>query len=1425
MNRYSFLFFFSFLYWNVCFSAQNNKFATIAILPFECQASKDYHWLSSGITDSLIAKFSKVDGITVVEREKLLPLLEIISNNAKPISPDQVSLINADYLLLGSFSVINESIRINARVVSSNNSTILANAVFSCSGKFADIFTLQTLVAQKFASICSLEIPQKRISYSIGKTNLSLQLYTEGIKFFRKAKGSKYLKGKIDEAIDLMASDHAILKQSTELFVKAQQTNSGFFFPEAHAWEGSARIAAANSVIDHKQKKSLQQQHIDKFKLDSIKAAPAFYDLGIALQSTKKYAKAIKAYDDYLKWYDTNARPLRWEMDTRAHPIVKTEEAPYYFSHGKREREMSNSAAAIYSDNWRHWVANDSKIIIYTKNTLECRDFNQGTILWTSKINSVQKQWANRVCPQFPNTLIVRKNKVYWSSLSEIQIFDYTTGESINTISTGISMQSQGAFYVFDKEDIMLTSYLKKSNNAETIAHSISTGKEIWRIKQELTPVNAYHNGYFYTVSNKATVLRKIDLKNGQITKIKTFEKPIYQLWPHSDHLLVRCTSRYRDHTDDTYFKYAYSNNEITKETRNLFFNYFYNILPKGINSKLVPMMDKNSPFYCLIPASLFYPRNIVKPMDITDNRVFDSRYNIPSCRLANGNLFSWSIDRTILGYNITSKELIWKKSIADSSSLVDLSNHLVISKCGRRKLRVYSSRETPDSKRYIDAHIQKSICLKNLHQIEEAFASLNKAYNNSNDSVKACLTLAQTHHAMGNMNEAIEYYSRVTKLSTLLEKSYQEANTVLQQTIGLKKIIPTKAKWIRIDDKNIYYNYDSSDRLAIAKYDSVEDILTKNYIKEYNDIWRVYGNKIIYFDHENNIKSKDATTGVVRTIFKDSRISINKENQNGVGNLLNLYVSIYKDSILYVVKGDATGNNKLISRSLETGAINWTYLYEGLLAISTVDNYLVCGLYKEKKAKECSVIRLNPISGKELWKTSLDTTMQNCSHEVNDNSKIFAFHHNGSMVVSFINKYPYIVSIVMEPRIPYHSLNPSNGKLLTTTMSQLYNTWIYPKNDFTVLDTGGWSYGNAYHQNVILQKQWENHHSIKVTEADFHERHPAVLARIKPLAHLSNEYDLSKHVDVLNSIINNKEKRKAFIKEMLPYFTKRGTIKKGARMSPMGQEPLQNTLRLIIKRGNLNEKKEKFVARQLMSLGKNREPYADLRAFRYPSGCRFKNAVALDIPERKNSYAIGHYKGVLMGAYLNKDSQYITPWYRMPRLNFHAIYNSGISNILQNGKVAIVLSRNGIHIYNMRQLIDYMENNVQYKNGCFSVNTLSSGLEHAVDNNHLTYATVKGDTRSVIGIDFGVPRSINTLTIFPTKSSGKMLQGTYIQTSSFSETGKYEHVGMIENVLMDDKENTVKFKTTHKVRYCKLVIRNSQPINIAELKFSLNEL
>jgi len=316
-------------------NAAETKSTSIGILPFEGQSvGEEYSWLSAGISDTLIAKFTGTKGIRVLEREKLASLANVeflilndelkgkesisrrdAENTEVSFSKNEdlrtkLNLLNAQYLLIGSYTVLGEQIRINARIVHAAMAKINGESTLSVKGNISDIFALETELAEKFAKACNLEVAYNKLSYSDGKNTVSYRLFNQGKIKFENAK-----------ECESSEEETRLFENAIDLFTRAQQQNDGFYFAEAHTWEGKARIALANSTDDQSTKLKVQQAHVAKFEADAAEAAPAFYDLGVALQACGQYDKAIKAYDDYLRWMSEKDKEILWEYKLKGRPL------------------------------------------------------------------------------------------------------------------------------------------------------------------------------------------------------------------------------------------------------------------------------------------------------------------------------------------------------------------------------------------------------------------------------------------------------------------------------------------------------------------------------------------------------------------------------------------------------------------------------------------------------------------------------------------------------------------------------------------------------------------------------------------------------------------------------------------------------------------------------------------------------------------------------------------------------------------------------------------------------------------------------------------------------------------------------------------------------------------------------------------------
>jgi len=108
-----------------------------------------------------------------------------------------------------------------------------------------------------------------------------------------------------------------LLEDAARLFRQAQKENEGTFFARAHTCEGRARERLAQVQMDDFAAKTIREQTVVQFRQDAADAAPAFYDLGRALQASEQQEEAIQAYAEYLKWMETRDKVLLWERRSK----------------------------------------------------------------------------------------------------------------------------------------------------------------------------------------------------------------------------------------------------------------------------------------------------------------------------------------------------------------------------------------------------------------------------------------------------------------------------------------------------------------------------------------------------------------------------------------------------------------------------------------------------------------------------------------------------------------------------------------------------------------------------------------------------------------------------------------------------------------------------------------------------------------------------------------------------------------------------------------------------------------------------------------------------------------------------------------------------------------------------------------------------
>jgi TolB-like protein/Tfp pilus assembly protein PilF len=118
---------------------------TIAVLPFDnIGGSAGNDWLGDVLTEAIVSQLSKIKELEVRSRTSLLQY----KGTARPIT--QISReINANYIIEGSYQIINESYRITIKLLNARKDEQLWSEVFD--GTWDDIRNMQTEIAMETA--------------------------------------------------------------------------------------------------------------------------------------------------------------------------------------------------------------------------------------------------------------------------------------------------------------------------------------------------------------------------------------------------------------------------------------------------------------------------------------------------------------------------------------------------------------------------------------------------------------------------------------------------------------------------------------------------------------------------------------------------------------------------------------------------------------------------------------------------------------------------------------------------------------------------------------------------------------------------------------------------------------------------------------------------------------------------------------------------------------------------------------------------------------------------------------------------------------------------------------------------------------------------------------------------------------------------
>lgn len=179
---------------------------SIAILPFKnLTGNENNDWIGVGFSETMSAGLSQFKKISVVERANIKSVLKEIELSLTGLVDDNNAieagkLVGAEYLILGSYQLLNNSIRVSYRtidvnsgiIVSGNNITNMYENIFSIQDSIIGNIAynlINTKTPNYFKSVVNLETNDLKAYELAIKGNIELEQgkYSTAVNYFEEA--------------------------------------------------------------------------------------------------------------------------------------------------------------------------------------------------------------------------------------------------------------------------------------------------------------------------------------------------------------------------------------------------------------------------------------------------------------------------------------------------------------------------------------------------------------------------------------------------------------------------------------------------------------------------------------------------------------------------------------------------------------------------------------------------------------------------------------------------------------------------------------------------------------------------------------------------------------------------------------------------------------------------------------------------------------------------------------------------------------------------------------------------------------------------------------------------------------------------------------------------------------------------------------
>jgi TolB-like protein/Tfp pilus assembly protein PilF len=143
----------------------------IMVYPFECKGSKDYSWISAGMTDTVVADLNRIQTVSVITDESRKKALKEIALGQDGILNEETTIkvgkiTGANLIFTGSYMVEGDRVRVFAKLI--NVETGAVKKCVKLDGTINRIFDLQDTVVFKLMA----EAEKVKLA-NVGKVHLS----------------------------------------------------------------------------------------------------------------------------------------------------------------------------------------------------------------------------------------------------------------------------------------------------------------------------------------------------------------------------------------------------------------------------------------------------------------------------------------------------------------------------------------------------------------------------------------------------------------------------------------------------------------------------------------------------------------------------------------------------------------------------------------------------------------------------------------------------------------------------------------------------------------------------------------------------------------------------------------------------------------------------------------------------------------------------------------------------------------------------------------------------------------------------------------------------------------------------------------------------------------------------------------------------